>query len=60
MYEYFRKSINTNSCNLLCKLTKSLYGLKQSSHAWYQHFDNFLAQQGFTRLQFDANIYVKR
>jgi len=46
--------------NLLCKLTKSLHGLKQSSHTWYQHFDNFLTQQGFTILQFDANIYVKR
>ena len=45
--------------NMVCKLIKSLYGLKQSSRAWYMCFDTYLLQQGFSRLEADANIYVK-
>ena len=45
--------------NMVCKLIKSLYGLKQSSRAWYMRFDTYLLQQGFSRLEADANIYIK-
>ena len=45
---------------LVCKLAKSLYGLKQSSRAWYQRLDSYLLLQGYTRLESDANIYIKR
>lgn len=35
---------------LVCKLTRALYRLKQPSRAWYQRLDNHLLLQGYTRL----------
>lgn len=43
--------------NLVCKLKKSLYGLKQSSRAWYDRLDSFLLSIGFTKSDADTNIY---
>eukprot|EP00253_Pinus_taeda_P022871 PITA_22871 len=34
---------------LVCKLKKSLYGLKQSPRMWYQKFDRFIWGLGFSR-----------
>jgi hypothetical protein len=34
---------------LVCKLKKSLYGLKQSPRMWYQKFDTYMLGLGFTR-----------
>lgn len=39
--------ILTSEKELVCKLQKSLYGLKQSPRAWYQKLDNFLLENGF-------------
>ena len=35
--------------SLVCKLNKSLYGLKESPRAWYAKMDNFLLSLGFER-----------
>lgn len=43
--------------NLVCKLNKSLYGLKQSPRAWYQKIDTFLVHIGFTRSIADHSLY---
>ena len=39
----------SNGCkeNHVCKLKKSLHGLKQSPRTWYQKIDTFLVQNGF-------------
>ena len=45
--------------NLVCRLKKSLYGLKQSPRQWYKRFDSFMIQIGYTRCEYDCYIYVK-
>jgi hypothetical protein len=45
--------------NLVCKLKKSLYGLKQSPRQWYKRFDSFMISNGFKRSQYDSCVYIK-
>ena len=45
--------------HLVCKLKKSLYGLKQSPRKWHLNFDSFLASSGYTRLDADHRCYFK-
>eukprot|EP00253_Pinus_taeda_P022579 PITA_22579 len=44
---------------LVCKLKKSMYGLKQSPRMWYQKFDTFIRGLGFTRSKADHCVYFK-
>ena len=48
-----------NDANLVCKLKKALYSLKQAPRAWYFHLDKYLQQQGFTKDSTDINLYTK-
>lgn len=43
----------------VCKLHKSLYGLKQSPRAWNERFTNFLPSLGFTSSYVDPSLFVK-
>ena len=38
---------------LVCRLKKSLYGLKQSPRLWYRKFDTYIRGLGFTRSKED-------
>jgi hypothetical protein len=44
--------------HLVCKLHKSLYGLKQSPKAWNQKLDVFLKSIEFVRSDADFSVYV--
>lgn len=46
--------------NWACKLSKSLYGLKQSPRQWYKRFDSFIKGQKYTRSQFDHCVYYRK
>ena len=46
--------------DLVCKLKKSLYGLKQSPRCWYKRFDDFIKKIGFIRSLYDPCVYYKR
>jgi hypothetical protein len=45
--------------NLVCRLKKSLYGLKQSPRQWNKMLDGFLKKKGFTKSEVDPCIYLK-
>lgn len=45
--------------NLVCRLKKSLYGLKQSPRQWYKRFDSFMLSRGFKRSDYDSCVYLK-
>ena len=45
---------------LVCKLEKSLYGLKQSPRKLYKKFDSFMVSQGYTGSEYVHCLYFKR
>jgi len=53
------KSIEKNSDeNMVCKLLKPLYGLKQSGREWYKELDKYVTAQGMHRTEADPCVYV--
>jgi len=44
--------------NWVCKLNKSLYGLKQSPRQWYKRFDKFMLGQKYTKSKYDHCVYL--
>ena len=45
--------------NIVCKLQKSIYGLKQASRQWYLKFDEIVTANGFKENIIDQCIYKK-
>lgn len=45
--------------HLVCKLKKSLYGLKQSPRMRYQKYDSYVLSLGFMRSKLDHCVYYK-
>jgi hypothetical protein len=51
--------VSENQSHLVCKLNKSIYGLKQSSRQWYLKFNNMISLYGFVENVVDRCIYLK-
>ncbi len=52
--------VKQSSEQKVCRLLKSIYGLKQSSRQWYIRFHNAIISYGFTMIYEDHCIYTKR
>jgi len=45
--------------HLVCKLKKSLYGMKQSPRQWYKRFDSYMIKIGYNKCKYDCCVYVR-
>jgi Reverse transcriptase (RNA-dependent DNA polymerase) len=48
-----------NMSNLVCRLNKSIYGLKQSPRAWYEKLSHFLLSCNFKTSWEDTSLFIK-
>ncbi|KAM0014531.1 putative RNA-directed DNA polymerase [Helianthus debilis subsp. tardiflorus] len=46
--------------DFVCRLRKSLYGLKKAPRAWYNRFSNFILSHGFRGSLCDTSLFIYR
>src|SRR5215216_3497586 len=51
--------VDPSDADKVCKLQRSIYGLKQASRSWNQHFDKVIKNFGFIQIYGEACIYKK-
>ena len=51
--------VSSDPKNMICKLTKSVYGLKQASRQWYYKFHQAIVLLGFEANVVDDRVYHK-
>ena len=52
--------VDSSRPNMVCRLNKSLYGLKQTPRVWYSRFATFLLTLGFTEAKSDTSLFIYR
>ena len=52
--------VDSSRPDMVCRLNKSLYGLKHAPQAWYSRFATFLLILGFTEAKSDTSLFIYR
>jgi hypothetical protein len=52
--------VDADRPDLVCRLNRSLYGLKQATRAWYSRFASYLASIGFVEAKSDTSLFIYR
>lgn len=61
--DYIEIPLGFQTCNntgKVCKLRKSIYGLKQSPRAWFDRFTKSVKKQGYSQGQSDHTLFTKQ
>jgi hypothetical protein len=45
---------------LVCRMKKTLYGLKHAPRAWYEKMDSYMLSHDFFKCKSDSNVYMLR
>ena len=56
---YMTPPSGLNTQGRVCRLRKSLYGLKQASRQWFDKLSSFLSSIGFTQSQLDHSLFTQ-
>lgn len=59
VYMVIAPGVTTSKPNQVCKLAKSLYGLKQASRQWYEKLASLLTAHGYQLADSDHSLFVK-
>ncbi|CAJ2662780.1 unnamed protein product [Trifolium pratense] len=59
VYMIVPPGVHTSKPNQVCKLIKSLYGLKQASRQWYEKLTSLLKSHGYKQAYSDHSLFVK-
>jgi len=60
VYMNLPPGITKRNINQVCRLTKSLYGLKQASKQWYEKLTSFLRNISFTQSSADNSLFLRK
>ncbi|KAK2453566.1 putative mitochondrial protein [Trifolium repens] len=58
VYMYIPDGVHVSKPNQVCKLLKSLYGLKQVSRKWYEKLTSLLVAEGYIQSTADHSLFT--